>query len=231
MPATELRCAGEQPGEDAVKHLAGVLSHRIRNALAGLIGFTDLLIGTLATPEQRDLALRILESTSHIDDIVLDLQRYSEPLRPVPRRVPVRALVEEVSAGLDEAERARLSCHVALDVPLLLYADPLLLREALLILLQNAFEAEPPDGLVRLRLEASNEQVSFEVWNAAAIDGPSDQALAPFFTTKADKLGLGLPMAYRIAAAHGGQVAVESEKERGTCVRLGLPNVTKMLSG
>ena len=45
----------------------------------------------------------------------------------------------------------------------------------------------------------------------------------PFFTTRAEGTGLGLPIARRIARAHGGELTIESEPGHGTIVRISLP--------
>jgi signal transduction histidine kinase len=50
-----------------------------------------------------------------------------------------------------------------------------------------------------------------------------DQILKPFFSTKASGTGLGLPLVARVAAAHGGRLAFQTEPGRGTTFRLELP--------
>ena len=77
------------PDDERLGDFAQVLTHRIRNLLAGIEGFTDLLTDTLGSREQRELALRILESTARIAqrcaafDLTKDLG-YRFPDFPVP---------------------------------------------------------------------------------------------------------------------------------------------------
>ena len=76
------------PEEQRLGDFTQVLTHRIRNLLASIEGFTDLLTDTLGSREQRELALRILESTARIEFVLDDLQYYSQPVRIAT--IPVR---------------------------------------------------------------------------------------------------------------------------------------------
>jgi signal transduction histidine kinase len=49
------------------------------------------------------------------------------------------------------------------------------------------------------------------------------RAREPFFTTRASGTGLGLAIVERAVRAHGGQLAIESDREEGTTVRIILP--------
>ena len=49
----------------------------------------------------------------------------------------------------------------------------------------------------------------------------------PFFSTKSDGTGLGLPIVRQIVAAHGGSMEIESREGEGTTVRVRLPSGTK----
>ena len=53
--------------------------------------------------------------------------------------------------------------------------------------------------------------------------GALDRVFEPFYTTKPDAAGLGLAIAWRTAAAHGGRITIESALGRGTTVDVALP--------
>ncbi|WP_228350563.1 sensor histidine kinase [Rhodocaloribacter litoris] len=214
--------------EASLGHLALVLAHRLRGLVAGIEGYTDLLIDSLPTREQRDLAFRILESTVRIERILADLQRYSEPVEPVFSRVGLRDVLENLLAAVDEADLERIRFEVPPHGHLFFMADPVLLRQALLVLLQNALDATRSGGDVRFRVipDPPNEVIRFEVHNDGRIDEEEAESkvFMPFFTTKAHNLGVGLCIGRRIAEAHGGRLELAANgAESGICFVLTLP--------
>lgn len=222
----------ERPADDlpdrVMSDLSLVLAHRLRGLVASIEGFTDLLADTLFTRDQREMALRILEGTARIERVLSDLQRYGEPVEPVMLPLLVHDITVDLLAPLPEAERARVTVDAALAAMVPLLADPYLLRQALLVLIQNALEATRHEGDVRVAVyvEEATGRIVFDVWNPGHIrlPDPATQVFAPFFTDKAHNLGVGLTLARRVAEAHGGTVDLAvNDPEAGVCFTLQLP--------
>jgi CheY-like chemotaxis protein len=102
------------------------------------------------------------------------------------------------------------------------------LQQVVLNLVLNAFEAiaaARPRGAITVSTHADEERV----WVSIRDDGPgmppevADRAFQPFFTTKEERLGLGLGIARELAIAHGGDIAAHSVEGVGTIVTLTLP--------
>lgn len=207
--------------------LAVVLAHRLRGLVASIEGFTDLLNDTLQDAEQRDLAMKIMEGTARIESVLADLQLYGEHFDPV--MLPIR--VEEVLRDLFVPLEGDSKKKVAVETPAeaadkMLDGDPYLLRQALLILVQNAIEADTDGGRARLTVDATGQKVTFEVWNHGTIELEDAEELVftPFFTTKAHNLGVGLSIARRIARLHDANLELAvNEPDRGTCFTLTVP--------
>lgn len=217
------------PEEQRLGDFAQVLTHRIRNLLAGIEGFTDLLTDTLGSREQRELALRILESTARIEFVLDDLQYYSQPVRIATIPVRLQDVMDRLLATLDEDDRHRVTLGVEQPRGAVL-ADPDLLRQALLALIQNAFDATSPDKHAALHIAFDTDTVRFTVSNQGTIDldEAAHKVFDPFFTTKAQNLGIGLSMARRIAEAHGGTLYLAAnDRLQGTCFTLELPVPTE----
>jgi signal transduction histidine kinase len=114
----------------------------------------------------------------------------------------------------------------------LLHADRRQIRDAFQNLINNAIEAAPEGGHLRIVVERSTNGIApvghylihFED------DGPGipaeigDQVFSLFFTTKADAgTGLGLPIVRKIIESHGGKVSFKSEPGAGTRFTVVLP--------
>ena len=107
----------------------------------------------------------------------------------------------------------------------LLHADPAQMRQALVNLLQNSFDALNGDGHVVITSRPQDDHVEISV----ADDGPGlspeqrQKLFSPGFTTKPGGSGLGLVMVERIVNDHQGSIAVKSEPGNGTTFTLRLP--------
>jgi signal transduction histidine kinase len=82
-----------------------------------------------------------------------------------------------------------------------------------------------PGGRASLVVDIDGADVRVVVTDSGAGIPAADleRALDPFFSTKADGTGLGLPIARQIAAAHGGSLKIESMAGNGTRVEVRLP--------
>ncbi len=207
--------------DTSISHLSVVLAHRLRGLVAGIEGFADLLTDTLMEAEQRDLAMKIMEGTARIESILADLQLYGESLDPVMLPIRVDEVMRDVLVPLDDAHRTRVEVDVHGEASArMMLADPFLLRQGLLILMQNALEAVGSRANVRLTVTRFDEAVEFAVWNDGiiAVEDAADVVFTPFFTTKAHNLGVGLSIVRRIARLHDATVElVCNDRELGTC--------------
>ena len=99
------------------------------------------------------------------------------------------------------------------------------LRQVLINILRNAFQATSPGGRVRVMLEATGELALLRVWDSAGSIPASDltRIFEPFFSTREGGTGLGLATAYSIMLAHGGNIRVSSSPQEGTEFLIQLP--------
>jgi signal transduction histidine kinase len=106
-------------------------------------------------------------------------------------------------------------------------ADPMQLHQVFLNLIQNALDAIPDKGVVTVRTVHNREEhaIIIEVRDTGrGIDESAvDKVFRPFFTTKNDGTGLGLPVSKQIIEQHGGDMTVGKNPGGGTVFTITIP--------
>jgi hypothetical protein len=99
-----------------------------------------------------------------------------------------------------------------------LWGDPDLLRQALMKLAVNAFDAMPHGGTLSfdVDLRARDALLTVADTGTGIPESQRDQVFQLYFTTKKNGSGLGLAMVYRAVQLHGGSIELESEPGQGT---------------
>jgi signal transduction histidine kinase len=89
----------------------------------------------------------------------------------------------------------------------------------------NAIQASPGGGQIEVsaRIEQDHAVIRVTDHGAGIQATIVDRVFDPFFTTRENSLGLGLPVARHIVNDHGGRIAIEATSNRGTCVTVWLP--------
>ncbi|ALA59629.1 ATP-binding protein [Nitrospira moscoviensis] len=212
--------------------VAAGIAHELRNPLVG-IGSTAALLRDEIDPadgKRADLDI-ILNETRRLDRIVNQIIDYARPRDVLPSTWTVGDVIEEVLKLLDTRIVAQ---RIAVGRPpspaLVVQADRDQIKQVLLNLCQNALDAMPEGGELKLTATATRQGdipgVSMDVAdNGSGID-PKDlpHVFQPFFTVrKRQGTGLGLAICRNIVEAHGGDISLTSEPGRGTTAKLWLP--------
>lgn len=214
----------------ALGEMAAGIAHEVRNPLASITLYADMLIEDLPDrPDQRDLAERVRESVRGLDGVVNDVLVYArqapvnrQPL--VPDAVLHRA-VDAVQPMLAEGVEVEIAVDDSLES---FAADSDQLHRALVNLVRNAGEAiGEPGGRISLRAMRDGSAAIITVADTGpGIDDETiDRIFNPFFTTRHTGTGLGLAIVHRIVDAHGGSIAVTraSAGQSGAVFTLTLP--------
>lgn len=143
-------------------------------------------------------------------------------------------LIEDTVLLFRQTENQHLPVEVRLpDEPVVLNVDPILIRHALFNLLANASQATTDAGAIEISLERVGDPArGAPGWLLAVSDhgrGMPPAVLAkifvPFYTTRSDGTGLGLPVVQHVALLHDGQVTASSEPGQGTRIEIWLPDL------
>lgn len=108
----------------------------------------------------------------------------------------------------------------------LVQVDPPMFQQAIVAIIANAIDASAEEGRVAVRLAGGTDRRAALTVRDDGEGMTADiqaKAFNPFFTTRQDRVGLGLTTAHRIVALHGGSIHIESEPDKGTTVKIELP--------
>lgn len=152
---------------------------------------------------------------------------FARPLRVRPVRAELQPVVEDVirqHAELAKSRSVTVSERIS-HQPFSFEFDPDLLKVALSNLVQNAIQASAAGQNVEIRAEMRDEDVMIFVSDHGhGIDQQHLESIFnPFFTTKAQGVGLGLAIVAKIVDEHRGHMNVFSEVNSGTRFEMTLP--------
>ena len=210
--------------------LAAGMAHEIRNPLAAIVNATALLTDEAGlTPDERAGTLAAIRTEARrLNRILSDFLHFARPQEVRRTRGDIRDVVEHVSGMIrDDRSRApRVDVKVAVDPAVPRFAfDRDQVTQVLWNVALNGVEAM--NGRGRLSLEVARQHG--DVALAISDTGPGiprerlPRVFEPFYSGKPNGSGLGLTIAERIVAAHGGRIEIESEPGRGTRVTLLFP--------
>ena len=210
----------------ALGTLSAQLAHEIRNPLAAMRGSAQLLLQDPGGDSgSGKLVTILLRESDRLSKLVEDFLRFARPPPPVRQALALEVLVAETVDMLRTDPLARqVRLELALQ-PVRAAVDADQLRQVLINILRNAFQAVGVGGTVRVRLAADEAEARLGIWDSAG-SIPAEvlsRIFEPFFSTREGGTGLGLATAYSIVRAHGGNIRVSSLPQAGTEFLIQLP--------
>jgi signal transduction histidine kinase len=208
----------------AVGQLASTVGHELRNPLAVIMNALYLLEVAAGENDmmRRHLATAKRE-TSAATLIVSDLLDYSAGREPMMAPVPVAGLISEALSVVPPPAGVQVAEHC--DPELVVTADRDQLRQAILNLITNGYEAMPDGGVLTVSAASAggSAQITVTDTGLGMSDETSQNIFTPFFTGKARGIGLGLAVTKRVVEAHGGTITVESTLSAGSSFTITVP--------
>jgi len=218
--------------------IMATLSHELRTPLAAIRGYaTALMMDEIKWPKwKRDQFLRLIDEECDnlqamigeiLDSSLIDIGQMA--IVPQPMRLPL--LLTEVVAEMQRRTRVH---HLMVDTPPdfpILDADPHRIKQVVRNVLDNAVKYSPTGGLVVIRAEVGENEVTVSISDQGVGISPKDMIplFDKYFRAKSPTgyhiagTGLGLPVARAIVEAHGGRIWAESKVGQGTTLFFTLP--------
>jgi len=164
----------------------------------------------------------IIGQVTGLKELVDAFQEYARMPAIDPRPTAIGQVLREV-CSLYGGVRDGLEVRVELPAEeIKALVDPVLLRQVLVNLLDNAVSATPGDGtiVIAARVEAEDVVIAVEDTGVGLPIEDTETLVEPFFSTKGRGSGMGLALVHRIVTDHGGVLELESLSSGGTRVRI-----------
>ena len=214
----------------AIGRMVSVVAHEVRNPLQIIkMGAEVMQKKEGKEGNTEEILEEITYGINVLDNIVGDLLDYSRPVQLQYSSQSIRGLVKRALKTLDHKLR-NITVHVELEQenrPV--QVDSTRFQEVLLNLISNAAEAMPQGGNLRIQSsfpEADGRdflEISISDTGAGFDKENLKRIYEPFFTTKTEGIGLGIPICRKIIEAHNGTMKISSRPSQGTTVEIRLP--------
>ena len=215
----------------AIGQTAGMVGHDIRNPLQAIAGELYLAKGDLDTFSEcqakknlRESIVSIEENLYYIDKIVADLQDYTKPLNPNKETVNIEKAIEEALLIVNIPSKLSVNIAIEKEFPQLT-TDMSMLKRALINLIQNAVQAMPNGGTLKITAQTRNgaAQVSVQDTGEGIPQEAQEKMFTPLFTTKSKGQGFGLAVVKRLIEAQNGEITYKTQNGKGTTFTIQLP--------
>jgi hypothetical protein len=234
---------------EALGRMAGGMVNEFRNALTGILGFTELLIDSME-PNDRGLHLaqKIFQAGQNASELTNQLLAFGRPATIRPEMLDLNAAVSELAGVLRCSLMGRIElCIAPASAGCPVKVDRGQLEQVLLNLVLNARDAMPQGGTITIKTartfknadspfrpgSRTERVVTLSVTDTGhGMDADTRKhVFEPFFTTKSPGLRAGLGMSIVLGIVQqqfGGSISVDSTPGKGTTVTIYLPLAEKL---
>jgi signal transduction histidine kinase len=228
--ADKLAQADQQKSE-----FLALVSHELRTPLTAVKGFVDTVLlhwDRLPDDRRRELLTRASSNADELGRLVRQLMQFgrteSGPIQIAPDKLDVAAAVDLALLGIAPVTAGH---RLEVDVPdgLVVDADADAFNHVLVNLLTNAMKFSPAGSLVMVGARRAEGEVVVSVADEGAGIAPEEQEriFDRFYQSRngnhARGTGIGLTIAQRFTAQHGGRIWVDSEPGRGATFSFTMP--------
>lgn len=209
------------------KAMAGI-AHDMKTPLIAIGGFSRLAQKEFEEdhPGYQKLEI-VIRETRRLENMMKDMLDFARPLALQWEQGDLNKLVtESLTVVEDEAQKRKVDIRHTLSEDLPPVAmDTMRMERVLINLIMNAIQASPEGETVTVQTYQDRHNVVVDIADRGCgipID-QKEKIFNPFFTTKKDGTGLGLPIVKKIVEAHEGYLTIVNNPEKGITFRLMIP--------
>jgi len=232
--------------------MAASVAHEIRNPLSGIEGFALLLKDVVKEGKEKEWITNIVRGTRSLNNIITNLLNFARPLKPNFQEVELKGLIAPILPFiLQKIQREKLDIRICNHFPLepiKMKGDPNLLKQCFLNLMLNAVQSISGKGEIAVSVEKKihpyptpykflrewkgdyivnrshgDVYIKFSDTGCGISQEEKGKIFSPFFTTRAEGIGLGLAITRRIVQSHGGSIEVKSKVNKGSTFIIRFP--------
>jgi signal transduction histidine kinase len=212
----------------ALGRAAAQVAHEVKNPLAGLLLYSLHLKSKATNFSESEISLvdKIVDTINHLNSRVEQILGFARPVNLTVGAGNLNQMVNDILELLRPQLTAnKVEVQLSLGPHAYGMLDEASLRGALMNLMLNAIEAMRDGGTLSIATSQAGETVQLQISDTGPGIGEEDakKIFEPFYTTKEQGLGLGMPYASKIVEQHGGIISVASKLGEGTTVSITLP--------
>ncbi len=221
---------------ESLGEMSAGLAHEFKNAMAALHGYAQFLQTVDQDEHGRSATEALLEEVRNLSEMTTAFLNFARPQTLQLEEVSVDEMVQECIRELKPLFASRnvecVSPTASVGKAMEVRADNRMLRQALLNLIRNAAEAVTDDQTDRrVTIDTFVDEAESRPCAVIAISdtGPGiassdlQKIFIPFFTTKSHGHGIGLALAHRVIAEHGGTLTATASPTGGAVFTVRLP--------
>ena len=212
----------------AIGKSLSAVAHDMKTPLVAIGGMSKLVQRHLPedSPDRDKLEI-VVKETQRLENLLKDMLDFSKPLALTCARVELGPFLKECVdlAGLTAKEgKVRIEIVTSSEVSSW-HFDPSRVKQALINLILNAVQASPEGEKVVISSSLGKTGLIFDVSDCGCGIPVQERehVFEPFFSTKKEGTGLGLPIVRKIIEAHAGRIELADGLGRGTTFRIILP--------
>ncbi|MZQ99180.1 MAG: hypothetical protein GT601_16055 [Acidaminobacter sp.] len=219
----------QQDKIEKMNQLSAGVVHELKNPLSSIKGYIQMLDRRLEDPSFVKLAMSVLPA--EIDRLIIMVEsmlNYAKPNALKKEIFDLKKLVEDVSRFFKiEMSSHRIQLKTELE-DTLVFSSVNGIRQVLINMLFNAVEAMPAGGIIEISTKQVGNRVVLLVHDngSGMTQDQLERLVEPYYTTKENGSGMGIPVSNQIISELGGQLGFESVLGAGTTVIIEIPSVS-----
>ncbi|UCF63867.1 MAG: PAS domain-containing protein [bacterium] len=229
-----------------IGELSAGIAHEIRNPLAGIKAAAQLLQeGGGGNGFSQQVIERIIREVDRANKLLMEFFKFAKPSKPKLKFHDIDLIIDGVALLLaPQMKKSKVELITQFGEEISeAYVDDTQMEQVIINLFLNAIDAMPQGGKLKVKTYRKlinilgNEKTNFEpdenqlsyvfieiCDNGVGISQQNlEKIFNPFFTTKKNGLGLGLPICSRLVSENGGNLDIQSENGKGAIVTVALP--------